>query len=388
MSREKWVASNLIPAIVLASLTQSLAAEKAAPAPAILVVATKDSSERSRSTADFVGDGAGDQEEINAAIQALPKVGGKVLLMEGTYDIRKVAGQLGGVVLDRSRVVLAGQGPATRLILAPDQNVNVIRIIGSGVGHITIEDLCVDANREQNSKGQGDPNVSHDRFEFCGIKAFYTRPGGPSGQRNHHIAIQNTQVRNAHRLGIMLEGENMRVLNNILGNAGSDAVEILTGPGEIRGNYVEITGQTHVAIGSDRGDSIIMSDNIVHVKKGGRLDIGFRSWAASRRHVISGNILTVDPEGSCAVAVDVRGTGAVVSGNAFHSSNTKPRMRLLISGGNTVITGNLLENLVIEVNDQTGEKKPILIRDNLLENSSLDHKQGNLIPTEPRLDTK
>ena len=42
-------------------------------------------------------------------------------------------------------------------------------------------------------------------------------------------------------------------VKGVLGNAGSDSVEILTGPGQIIGNDVEVTGQTHVAIGSDRG---------------------------------------------------------------------------------------------------------------------------------------
>lgn len=376
---KNWWMHFLMLAVGLKAIGLASAAPNVSPPAATIVVATKDSSERSKASADFVGDGTGDQEEINAAVRALPKPGGKVLLMEGTYDIRIIEGQLGGVILDRSNVVLAGQGPSTKLIQAADQNVNVIRIIGSGVGHITIEDLCVDANREQNSKGQGDPNLSHDRFEFCGIKAYYRKPGGPAGLPNHNITIRNSQVRNAHRLGIMLEGENMKVLNNVLGNAGSDAVEILTGPGEIRGNYVEITGRTHVAIGSDRANSIIMADNIVHVKRGGELDIGFRSWAASRRHVIVNNVLTVEPEGRCGLAMDVRGTGAVVSGNALHSSDATNRMRLLISGGNTVLTGNLLENVVIEIYDQTGEKKSILVRDNLMENSTIDHKKGNLI---------
>ena len=41
----------------------------------------------------------------------------------------------------------------------------------------------------------------------------------------------------------MLEGPNMRVMNNRLGNANSDAVELLGGPGFVMGNYVEITGR-------------------------------------------------------------------------------------------------------------------------------------------------
>lgn len=292
----KYMAFVLISSLVMSTLFLTkkplLAEEKNAnsqiiPVTATVVVATKSSSERSQAAADFVGDGVGDQEEINAAIQSLPKVGGTVLLMEGIFDIRKVKGTLGGVIIDRSHIVLAGQGPCTQLILAPDQNTNVIRIIGSGVGHVIIRDLYVDANREHNAAGKGDRNISHDRFEYCGIKAYCRDPRGPAAEPNHDITIQNCRVINSHRLGIMLEGSNLRVLNNILGNAGSDAVELLTGPGMIRGNTVEITGRTHVAIGSDRGNSIAMSDNIVHVKKGGDLDIAFRSWAGSHRHVIS-----------------------------------------------------------------------------------------------------
>ena len=177
--------------IVLVSCVFSFSLETADAngpiAAATVVVATKDSSERSRTHADFVADGEGDQEEINAAVRALPDAGGTVMLMEGTYDIRKIEGTLGGVLIERSHVVLAGQGTATKLILAPGQNTNVIRIIGSDVSHITIRDLYVDANRAENFEGKGDPNVSHDRFEFCGIKAFCRAPGGTSAEPNHDI---------------------------------------------------------------------------------------------------------------------------------------------------------------------------------------------------------
>jgi len=348
------------------------------PVTATVVVAAHDSSVRSKGLADFVGDGEGDQEEINAAIRALPVAGGTVMLMEGTYDIRRVEGKLGGVLIERSNVTLAGQGAATKLIQAPQQETNVIRIIGSGVGHITVRDLYVDANRDQNPLGEGDPNVSHARFEFCGIKAYYQEPGGPGGQPNHNITIENCYVLNSRRLGIMLEGSNMRVINNVLGNAMSDSVEILTGPGEIRGNYVEITGRTHVAIGTDRGDNIIMAHNIVHVKEGGDIDIGFRSWADSHRHVITGNVLTVDPGGKCGVAIDARGFGAVISGNNIYSATEKLLVKL--GAGNSIVTGNVFENVSIEVDDTTELNKPILVNNNILENSEVLVKAGNVNP--------
>ena len=165
------------------------------PVAATIIVATRNSSERSKAAADFVGDGEGDQDQINSAVKALPEAGGTVLLMEGTYDILKVPDKLGGVIINRSHVVLAGLGTATRLIQAPGQNTNVIRIIGSGVGHVTIRDLYIDANREHNSEGTGDRNISHDRYEFCGIKAYRRQPRGPAvPEDTHDILLARAQA--------------------------------------------------------------------------------------------------------------------------------------------------------------------------------------------------
>lgn len=376
-----WGALLLLVGILGSNMSTLSGAPARGLAGATLVVATRDSSERSRAAADFVGDGQGDQEEIYAAIHALPPAGGTVLLMEGTYDIRKVPGKLGGLLIDRGNVTLRGQGSSTRLILAPGQNTNVIRIIGSGVGHITIRELWVDQNRDQNPEAAGDPNVSHARFEYCGIKGYAAVPGQAPGEAVHDISVIDCTVLNSQRLGIMLDGPNMRVLDNVLGNANSDAVELLTGPGIIRGNLVEITGRTHVGIGSDRGDSIVMSNNILHVKKGGDIDIGFRSWADSQRHVIMGNVIQVDEGGKLGLAMDVRGFGTSITGNVIQGRDAQERLPLWLTGAGMVVTGNQFENVTLIVNDQTGTKRPILIRDNGMENTVVEHKQGNLAPT-------
>lgn len=348
-----------------------------------MIVATQSSSEKSKAAADFVGDGVGDQEEIYAAIHALPASGGTVTLMEGTYDIRKVEGKLGGVIIDRSNVTLIGQGAATRLILAPDQNTNVIRIIGSGVGNIVIRDLWVDQNRDQNPyNGAEFVNISHGRFEYNGIKAFCAEPGGSCPEPTHNITIENCTVLNAQRLGIMLDGPNMRVVNNRLGNAHSDAVELLEGPGFVMGNFVEITGRTHVAVGSDRGNSIIMANNVVHVREGGDLDIAFRSWADSERHVISNNIVMVDKGGKLGLAMDVRGFDTSITGNVIRGRDEAERLPLWLTGAGMAVTGNHFQNVELMVNDQTGTNRPILIRGNVMENSGVSHEVGNLIRSE------
>ncbi len=345
-----------------------------------MVVATKNSSEKSKRIADYVGDGVGDQEEIYKAIHALPEVGGTVTLMEGTYDIRKVEGTYGGLIIDRSDVTLIGQGSATRLILAPEQNTNVIRIIGNGVGNITIRDMWVDQNRDQNPyDGAKFVNISHGRFEYCGIKGFCAEPGKSCPEPVHDITIENCRVMNSKRLGIMLDGVNFRVINNRLGNANSDAVELLGGPGFVTGNIVEITGRTHVAVGSDRGSSIIMANNVVHVTPEGDLDIAFRSWADSERHVIADNVVIVDPGGTLNYAMDVRGFDTTVTGNVVRGNNAEKLLPLWLTGAGMVVTGNQFQNVEIIVNDKTGTNRPIMIRDNVLENSKVTHEKGNLV---------
>ncbi|MXZ07881.1 MAG: hypothetical protein F4Y79_00410 [Gemmatimonadetes bacterium] len=348
-----------------------------------MIVATQSSSEKSKAAADFVGDGVGDQEEIYAAIHTLPSSGGTVTLMEGTYDIRKVKDKLGGLIIDRSNVTLIGQGAATRLILAPDQNTNVIRIIGNGVGNIVIRDLWVDQNRDQNPyNGAEFVNISHGRFEYNGIKAFCAEPGGSCPEPTHNITIENCTVLNAQRLGIMLDGPNMRVVNNRLGNAHSDAVELLEGPGFVMGNFVEITGRTHVAVGSDRGNSIIMANNVVHVREGGDLDIAFRSWANSERHVISNNIVMVDKGGKLGLAMDVRGFDTSITGNVIRGRDGAERLPLWLTGAGMAVTGNHFQNVELIVNDQTGTNRPILIQGNVMENSRVSQEVGNLIRSE------
>ena len=345
-----------------------------------MIVATKNSSEKSKKIADYVGDGAGDQEEIYKAIHDLPEVGGTVTLMEGTYDIRRVEGTYGGLIIDRSDVTLVGQGSATRLILAPDQNTNVIRIIGNGVGNITIRDMWVDQNRDQNPyDGAEFINISHGRFEYCGIKGFCAEPGKSCPEPIHDITIENCRVMNSQRLGIMLDGINLRVINNRLGNANSDAVELLGGPGFVTGNILEITGRTHVAIGSDRGSSIIMANNVVHVTPTGDLDIAFRSWADSERHVIADNVVIVDPGGTLNYAMDVRGFDTSVTGNVIRGNNPDKLLPLWLTGAGMVVTGNQFQNVELIVNDKTGTNRPIMIRDNVLENSKVTHEAGNLV---------
>jgi hypothetical protein len=74
-----------------------------------ILVAAHDSPAESKMVADYLCDGAGDQAEIQSALNALGSAGGTVTLADGTFH-------LGGNLNIPGNVVLEGQGPgATRL---------------------------------------------------------------------------------------------------------------------------------------------------------------------------------------------------------------------------------------------------------------------------------
>ena len=116
----------------------------------------------------------------------------------------------------------------------------------------------------------------------------------------------------------------------------------------------------------------------MRVKKGGKLDIGFRSWAGSKRHVIADNVLTVEDGGSCGLAMDIRGTETTITGNNIYTFDPARPTRLRIAAGNAIVSANVLENAVVEVDDQTGADQPIMLEANVLQNSEIVLRKGKV----------
>jgi hypothetical protein len=77
--------------------------------------------------------------------------------------------------------------------------------------------------------------------------------------------------------------------------------------------------------------------------------------------------------------MDLRGFDTAVTGNCVYTANQDAPLLLKITAGNVAVTGNVLQNVVIEVDDETPDGKPVLIRDNVLENSSVQVKNGRVL---------
>jgi parallel beta-helix repeat protein len=137
---------------------------------ATIVVAANSASLSAQWKAAYVCDGTADDVEIQAAVDALPSGGGKVVLSEGTFTI-------GTAINLKDNVTLAGAGYAT--VLNKTTANDVINVVGTAVDHITgvtVQDLRITCPSTSDSRvvGKGiDINFAdHCVVRWCWVTGF------------------------------------------------------------------------------------------------------------------------------------------------------------------------------------------------------------------------
>jgi len=111
---------------------------KPAKKTATLVVGTTASS-HTLADCDYLCDGTADEYEINQAINALPTTGGKIIILEGTYNIASNI-----LISARNNMTIQGMGVSTILKRMSYDDNGVINIIGSN--YCQIKDFYVNGN--------------------------------------------------------------------------------------------------------------------------------------------------------------------------------------------------------------------------------------------------
>jgi len=139
------------------------------PMGATVVVAASDS--KNKAGAHYVCDGTDDQEEIQAAINALPATGGAVLLLDGTFSIK--AGQL--VIGDN--VTLMGMGASTVLKRGSSDAGAMVRITGKKAA---VRNLLVDTNPSLGATSELEGIEVRDSQDFL-IENIFVTGGNPAG---------------------------------------------------------------------------------------------------------------------------------------------------------------------------------------------------------------
>jgi parallel beta-helix repeat protein len=207
---------------------------------ATLIVAASDSKDKSR--ADYVCDGTADQAEINQAINDLPTNGGKVLLLEGTYNISA------SITILKNNVTLEGQGAGTKLFLVNGANCNVIQV-GNGstaLEGIRIANLRIDGNKaNQTGTSHGiyfnaGPTclITKSVVENCIIEGCYDNGILLFYSKNN--TITGNQINSNGSCGIYLAAlsNNTIIGNQINSNGGCGIYLYYTGNNTVTGNQI------------------------------------------------------------------------------------------------------------------------------------------------------
>jgi len=226
-----------------------------------LVVAASDSSTKSKNGADYVCDGVADEVEINAALNALPAGGGKVILREGTFTIAAP------ITFPADSITLEGQGRGTFIDgdgLATGEHAIVV----SETDYCAIKNLAI-----QTEDGGG--KTSHCIYlEYAGD--YLTIDGviiidSDSDAINlydavHQLTIRNCVIEDADDRGIAVYNPiDSTITNNIIKSTGGRGISIYSSA-----SGVTITNNViiEVAVGDGiyitGGNWVVISNNYIH----------------------------------------------------------------------------------------------------------------------------
>ncbi|NVM21686.1 MAG: right-handed parallel beta-helix repeat-containing protein [Desulfobacterales bacterium] len=271
---------------------------------ATLVIAASNS--LSKSGADYVCDGVDDQEEINAAIDALPS-GGKVLLLEGTYSLSSY------LRIKKNDITLEGMGPASILKIA-DGAVSNPLIIGEGTteySDITVRDLAFDGNRE-NATGTG-YSILYYKVRRLTIEDCYfhdTRGVGISfasigaDYQSHDVKILNNTFKNIGLADHSKNGNAIRfgnVLGGIISGNNIDGVEGSMSWGAIDiadeskyvsviGNHIRNTYPAGIQVETD-AEYVTITGNTIYVAHRAGIVVTKCAQSFARYITITSNII-------------------------------------------------------------------------------------------------
>ncbi len=332
-------------------------------------VAATGATQARKTSSDYECDGTADNVQIQAAIDALPAAGGKVMLTEGTFTI---ASQ---VVLP-SDTVLQGQGSTSILKLRDSHGSGVdILDVAASASDVQILDLQVDGNKANNA-GQtahaikvnaGASNIKIDNCSLVNCTGNGVRAKTGTGAVITNLVISHSYVNATDEHGIVFnwEVEKSSIYKCWIGNTAANANGIWVGnssthlniegntidtPGDIgielwtgcdfstvRGNVVKDAGLMGISL--DGSDWCTVVGNVVDTPSGQGLEL-----ALSQRCVLEGN--TVFNPGATGIAVSnttpkeniIKNNQVIDGGSSVHG------IQIVNTGTGSQITGNVVIN--------------------------------------------
>lgn len=361
---DKLVASNLTVSDNL-TVSGNLTAEIGRTVS--FTIAGLGSSKTSREQADYVCDGTADEEQIEAAIAALPTEGGEIKLLEGDFSISTP------ITINRGDVVLSGLGIATKLLLADNADCDLIEAdVASDVPAFILRWMLLDGNKASNSAGRG----FYDGVGAGEITDFHMKEVQVINTAGNAIELDNCWGAVLDTVIIEYCGSNGIVFNTgardgriknskIMDNAGHSIFINGASNCQITGNYIEpdankygiyVTG--NVAVITDntifdgvnagaKGIYIASSYNVINNNaidgSGGAMDTALEFTSGANYNLAIGNVIY---GGGATILTDL-GTGNVIIGRLDPTANSD----FIMKGADVNITEDLSVSGNVTINN-------------------------------------
>ena len=323
------------------------------------------------------------QSTINQAINALPATGGRILLLEGTYEVTGTI-YVDSAVGGKSNVTIMGLGNGTKIKVKDSTN-SAFPIFGvSGAGNIAgliISELYIDANKTNNPSGDNlalsisgiatdglvlsnvilidGAGVSVDSGSNVQIFNNFFAWGTSGSTAN--LSLTNTDkailTKNYLRGTVTLSGNNIIMTSNRVQETASLTAFSL------QGSYCSVSGNTfNTNNGNFSVSSLsysVISDNIFSSTAGSLFTVDVTSSDSSllsntftlvsvtsnaSRMVLSKNIL----KNSTSNGITVTGSNSNISGNAVYAAS---RHGYYVSGNNNTLSSNTVASASMSANN-------------------------------------
>jgi len=329
------------------------------------------------------GDGVTDDTAaIQAAFDAIAATSGirTVYIPSGTYIVTGV------INVNKNNITVRGEGESSEIMVKSNTGdlkvggYGAIFLIASGSNHITIRDLLLNGNSDNNTTST-----------YSGI----------TGINTDHLTVRDTLIKNTPFNGILLSATtlphtNFKITGNSLSNIGWRGIQVSYGDtGMITGNNIFSSGNHGISVtfGTTRGTHssrrVVVSNNVVNrsippstiltgqVEKGMMIIIG----QASKYIVVDGNVCYDNRNaGDDGIAT---GGESGATGPFYHSiviSNNS----VTYSGGfgidatsHCVVIGNVVQypatHGIVVTGDLGPMRKNVLIADNLIYNPNFSN---------------
>ena len=324
-----------------------------------LTIAASDASALEISQADYVCDGADDDVQIQAALDALPSQGGTVKLSSGSFTIEAT------IILPPIPFTLSGDGTeSTRLTLQDGVNDNMFTYTSAtSVTFITMENMRLDGNRDNQTTGNiiniaptEGAHVWDARFRNLFIlqaknKAFISTDVHDyifenltveyCGTTANNAVIEWTAGQNAIMIKCLVKLNDARALS-IQGGYHSIINNMFVQNAE---NAIIVNGEYCRIIGND------FSDNSY-----GNVGVSNHIWTLSDDNIIEGNIFHGASPAYC-IKIDAGSDNNLIVSNNFVEWDTDA---ILDGGSGTKFYSNIgcdndyLENIVEDTTPELG----------------------------------